>query len=99
MSDPSYIKGEDTNATDHTADSPGAWQRREAGSVPRPRPGTDKALSGRSLLHATRPSGELEARVVHDGTCSPEGAERGHVSEGVHPAEKRPVVCSAQFLH
>lgn len=47
-----------------SADSPGAWPRREAGSVPRPHPGTDKALRGRSLLHATRPSGVLEAREV-----------------------------------
>lgn len=47
-----------------SADSPGARPRREAGSVPGPRPGTDKALRGQSLLHATRPSGVREARVV-----------------------------------
>lgn len=45
--------------------------------------GIGRGSGGRSLLHATRRSGVLEARAVGDGTCSAEGAELGRVGKCV----------------
>lgn len=71
-----------------SADSPGAWPRREAGSMHGPRPGTDKALRGRHWKRKRRPkpSARHPAEWSAGGTRSPEGAECGHVRVCVHPA-------------